>query len=95
MTIGPLSPGLFSRGVAKLESYPFIRGVGGDVSESGEGPGSYDVRGNVWHFNGPGLSPDIKTNVRSFLLRFPFPALGLHELINFLPSFVAIRDGRW
>lgn len=26
-----------------------IQGVGGDVSETGDGPGSYDVDGNVWH----------------------------------------------
>jgi len=25
--------------------------VGADVAEAGNGPGSYDVRGNVWHLN--------------------------------------------
>lgn len=43
--------GLFTKGVGRLEAYPFERAVGGDLAESGSGPGSYDVRGNVFHFN--------------------------------------------
>lgn len=45
--------GLFSKGIGFLESYPFLHGAGGDVAETGEGPGSYDVgSGNVvWHVN--------------------------------------------
>lgn len=58
----PLSTGLFARGVARLEQYPFILKVGGDILESGSGPGSYDVKGNVFHFNQDWLNPEIKTN---------------------------------
>ncbi|CDZ97265.1 Iron permease FTR1 [Phaffia rhodozyma] len=54
--------GLFATGVARLEAYPFERKVGGDLAESGSGPGSYDLRGNVFHFDQDWLNPEIKTN---------------------------------
>jgi len=41
--------GLFSRACGYFQEYVFNRGVGGDVSETGDGPGSFDVSGNVWH----------------------------------------------
>ncbi|KDQ13780.1 hypothetical protein BOTBODRAFT_160045 [Botryobasidium botryosum FD-172 SS1] len=41
--------GLFSRGCGYFQTYVFNRGVGSDVSEVGDGPGSFDVDGNVWH----------------------------------------------
>jgi hypothetical protein len=39
-----------SKGVGFLEYYSFAKGVGGDVAETGDGPGSFRVAGNVWHF---------------------------------------------
>jgi len=53
----PCFTGLFAKGVGRLESYPFVIGVGGDVAESGSGPGSYDLRGNIFHFNQDWLNP--------------------------------------
>ncbi|GAA5960997.1 hypothetical protein JCM3765_006496 [Sporobolomyces pararoseus] len=44
-----LGAGLFSRSVWFLEAYQFHKGVGSDVSETGSGPGSFDVDGLVWH----------------------------------------------
>lgn len=44
-----LGAGLFSKSVGDFERYKFNKGVGVDVAELGNGPGSYDVRGNVWH----------------------------------------------
>ncbi|EJU01305.1 Ftr1 protein [Dacryopinax primogenitus] len=41
--------GLFSRAVGYFQTFVFNQGVGADVEELGDGPGSYDVRGNVWH----------------------------------------------
>ncbi|KAG9119229.1 high-affinity iron permease [Ceratobasidium sp. 392] len=34
-----------------LEAVVFVGGVGGDVAEAGNGPGSYDVVGNIWHLD--------------------------------------------
>jgi high-affinity Fe2+/Pb2+ permease len=34
--------------------------VGGDVAEAGNGPGSYDVVGNIWHLNC--CNPESKTD---------------------------------
>lgn len=44
-----LGAGLFSKSVGAFQTYRFNTGVGGDVAETGDGPGSYDVDGNVWH----------------------------------------------
>lgn len=47
-----VAAGLFSRGVWFFELQQFINKVGGgDVSESGSGPGSYDISKSVWHVN--------------------------------------------
>lgn len=46
-----VAAGLFSRGVWFLELQQFISKVGTDVSESGSGPGSYDITHSVWHVN--------------------------------------------
>lgn len=43
-----IGAGLFTKGVGRLEAYPFERAVGGDLAESGSGPGSYDVRKMGW-----------------------------------------------
>lgn len=46
-----VAAGLFSRGVWFLELQQFINKVGMDVSETGSGPGSYDITKSVWHVN--------------------------------------------
>lgn len=47
-----VSAGLMSRGVWFLELESFVRKCGGlDVSETGSGPGSYDISKSVWHVN--------------------------------------------
>ncbi|PRT54317.1 Iron transporter FTH1 [Wickerhamiella sorbophila] len=46
-----ISAGLLSRGVWFYEMHQFISKVGSDVSESGSGPGSYDITKSVWHVN--------------------------------------------
>lgn len=44
--------GLFSKGVWNFELQRFIDQCGGmDVSETGHGPGSYDINMSVWHVN--------------------------------------------
>jgi high-affinity iron transporter len=44
-----IGAGLMSKGVGFFEYYNFSKGVGGDVAETGDGPGSFRVQGNVWH----------------------------------------------
>ncbi|KAF3937564.1 hypothetical protein ABW19_dt0206569 [Dactylella cylindrospora] len=46
-----VAAGLLSRGVWTLEMYEYGKLVGGDVAETGSGPGSYDIRQSVWHVN--------------------------------------------
>lgn len=47
-----VSAGLMSRGVWFLELERYVRLCGGlDVSETGSGPGSYDISNSVWHVN--------------------------------------------
>ncbi|ODV79891.1 iron permease FTR1 [Suhomyces tanzawaensis NRRL Y-17324] len=47
-----VSAGLMSRGVWFLELESYVRACGGlDVSETGSGPGSYDIAKSVWHVN--------------------------------------------
>lgn len=47
-----VSAGLMSRGVWFLELERYVRRCGGmDVSETGSGPGSYDISTAVWHVN--------------------------------------------
>ncbi|KDN49818.1 hypothetical protein RSAG8_01883, partial [Rhizoctonia solani AG-8 WAC10335] len=46
-----IGAGLFSKSVGYFERYKFNTKVGGDVAEAGNGPGSYDVVGNIWHLN--------------------------------------------
>lgn len=47
-----VAAGLFSKGVWSLELQEFINLCGGsDVSETGDGPGSYDIGRSVWHVN--------------------------------------------
>lgn len=47
-----VSAGLISRGVWFMELERYVRACGGmDVSETGSGPGSYDIATSVWHVN--------------------------------------------
>ncbi|KAJ5654168.1 hypothetical protein N7490_001171 [Penicillium lividum] len=43
--------GLFSRGVWYFQNNAWNNIIGGDASETGSGPGSYDIRQSVWHVN--------------------------------------------
>ncbi|CAE6452881.1 unnamed protein product [Rhizoctonia solani] len=55
-----IGAGLFSKSVGAFERYKFNTKVGGDVAEAGNGPGSYDVIGNIWHLNC--CNPESKTD---------------------------------
>ncbi|EGV62449.1 high-affinity iron permease [Yamadazyma tenuis] len=46
-----ISAGLFSRGIWYFETYVFNKKTGGDASENGAGPGTYDITKSVWHVN--------------------------------------------
>lgn len=44
-----IGAGLFSSACGSYQLYVFNQGVGADVSELGDGAGSFRVQGNVWH----------------------------------------------
>ncbi|GAA6051076.1 hypothetical protein NBRC10513_000944 [Rhodotorula toruloides] len=45
-----LGAGLFSKAVGDFQTYRYNNGVGGDIGETGSGPGSFDpTDGSVWH----------------------------------------------
>ncbi|KAG2340961.1 Ftr1 protein [Suillus weaverae] len=47
-----IGAGLFSKAVWSFQEYAFNKMLGKDVDDTGgDGPGSYDVRGNVWHLD--------------------------------------------
>ncbi|KAI0770808.1 Ftr1 protein [Irpex lacteus] len=49
-----IGAGLFSRAVGSFQEHAFNHLLGADVDDAGaagDGPGSYDVRGNVWHLD--------------------------------------------
>lgn len=46
-----IAAGLFSRGVWYFETYVYNNKTGGDASENGSGPGTYDISKSVWHVN--------------------------------------------
>lgn len=46
-----IAAGLFSRGVWFFETYVYNNKTGGDASENGSGPGTYDISKSVWHVN--------------------------------------------
>ncbi|KAI3403088.1 hypothetical protein KGF56_004148 [Candida oxycetoniae] len=46
-----ISAGLFSRGIWYFESHTFNMQTGGDASENGSGPGTYDIAKSIWHVN--------------------------------------------
>lgn len=55
-----IGAGLFSKAVGAFERHRFNGKVGGDVAEAGNGPGSYDVVGNIWHLDC--CNPENKTD---------------------------------
>ncbi|GEQ66995.1 hypothetical protein JCM33374_g658 [Metschnikowia sp. JCM 33374] len=46
-----ISAGLFSRAIWFFETYVFNKATGGDASENGSGPGTYNIKKSVWHVN--------------------------------------------
>ena len=46
-----VAAGLFSRSIWYFENDAWNKITGGDASETGSGPGSYDIRVSVWHVN--------------------------------------------
>ncbi|CUM56503.1 uncharacterized protein AC631_04630 [Debaryomyces fabryi] len=46
-----IAAGLFSRGVWYFETNVYNKKTGGDASENGSGPGTYDISKSVWHVN--------------------------------------------
>lgn len=47
-----IGAGLFSKSIGYFQGYLFSKLLGADVDDAGgTGPGSYDVRGNVWHLD--------------------------------------------
>ncbi|KAF8521712.1 iron permease FTR1 [Hysterangium stoloniferum] len=47
-----IGAGLFSKAVGFLEIHAFVKLVGAEVDDTGgDGPGSYQVTGNVWHLD--------------------------------------------
>lgn len=46
-----IAAGLFSRGVWYFETYVYNQATGGDASENGSGPGTYNIKKSVWHVN--------------------------------------------
>jgi high-affinity iron transporter len=46
-----IGSGLFARAIAEFQenSFNHLLGGGAEKGEAGTGPGSFDVRGNVWH----------------------------------------------
>ncbi|MCJ1352941.1 MAG: hypothetical protein MMC33_002925 [Icmadophila ericetorum] len=46
-----VAAGLFSKAVWFFQNYKWTQTIGGDLSETGSGPGSYDIRQSVWHVN--------------------------------------------
>jgi high-affinity iron transporter len=46
-----VAAGLFSRAVWDFEMNDWVKIIGGDADELGDGPGSYDIDKSVWHVN--------------------------------------------
>jgi len=46
-----IAAGMASRAVYYLQFYTYARPVGDAAAESGDGPGSYNSQGYIWHFN--------------------------------------------
>ncbi|GEQ69213.1 hypothetical protein JCM33374_g2884 [Metschnikowia sp. JCM 33374] len=63
-----ISAGLFSRGIWYFETYVFNKATGGDATENGSGPGTYDITKSVWHVNCCHPSLDGGWNIFNALL---------------------------
>ncbi|QRV89330.1 iron transporter FTH1 [Ceratobasidium sp. AG-Ba] len=59
-----IGAGLLSKSVGAFERHRFNVMVGGDVAEAGNGPGSYDVVGNIWHLDC--CNPENKHDARGW-----------------------------
>jgi high-affinity iron transporter len=46
-----VAAGLFSKAIWFFENHTWSKLIGGDASEVGSGPGSYDITKSVWHVN--------------------------------------------
>lgn len=46
-----VAAGLFSKAVWYFENNAWSKTIGGDASETGSGPGSYNIHESVWHVN--------------------------------------------
>ncbi|KAJ5123157.1 hypothetical protein N7448_009254 [Penicillium atrosanguineum] len=46
-----VAAGLMSRGVWYFQNNAWSKVIGGDASETGSGPGSYNIKQSVWHVN--------------------------------------------
>ncbi|THV77842.1 plasma membrane iron permease [Aureobasidium pullulans] len=55
-----VAAGLFSKAVWFFENNAWGKMIGGDASEVGSGPGSYDITKSVWHVNC--CNPEINTS---------------------------------
>jgi len=53
-----IGAGLASKAIGYFQYYVFAQGVVSDVAETGDGPGSFQVAGNVWHmtYGNPAVS---------------------------------------
>jgi high-affinity iron transporter len=55
-----VAAGLFSKAVWFFENNAWGKLIGGDASETGSGPGSYNILQSVWHVNG--YNPEINAS---------------------------------
>jgi len=55
-----VAAGLFSKAIWFFENNTWSKLIGGDASEVGSGPGSYDITKSVWHVNC--CNPEIDTS---------------------------------
>ncbi|KAI0271038.1 Ftr1 protein [Russula aff. rugulosa BPL654] len=61
-----IGAGLFSKSVGSFQHNAFNHLIGGDTDRAGDGPGTFDVRGNVWHLNC--CNPDDKIDGGGWLI---------------------------
>lgn len=54
-----IGAGLFSKSIWFFETYFYNTATGGDASENGSGPGTYDIKKSVWHVNCCNPSTDL------------------------------------
>jgi hypothetical protein len=73
-----------SKGVGFFQYYYFATGVGGDVAEEGDGPGSFMVKGNVWHltYGNPEVSEKCAGFSTTGFFQGPSLSFGLRSIAN-------------